>query len=466
MRTIARLAVLVLVGGLAVVAVPQAAGAISPTPSSVNFGNVALNTAKTVNIKITVDSGYEVSLASGAIGAPFSFAFDTCVGLFKGPGTCNVKETFTPTATGPASGTLAVFECPVASGTCITANIPVQGNGVSVMASSPPAVDFGNVALTTTRTANFSIAIDAGYHVVSASGALNPPFGFNFDTCGAGGGFNGPGTCNVKETFTPTVAGAASSTLNVSACPSSGPCITVNIPLQGTGVSSTHATNPPYWPGWDIARGVALTSFGDGGYVLDGYGGIHPYSNAGVPTPPAAHGGPYWSGWNIARGIALLPDNTGGYVLDGYGGLHPFGIGGHAAPPAAQHGAYWAGWDIARGVTFTPDGTGGYVVDGYGGLHPFTVGSHSMPAGTHGGAYWPGLNIARGITLTGGGGGYVLDAYGGLHGFATTGAIAGATHGGPYWPGFPIARGVDYDPIHHRGFVLDGYGGLHPFTGS
>ena len=49
-----------------------------------------------------------------------------------------------------------------------------------------------------------TITVDAGYRTEIASGSgINAPFGFSFDTCGAGGGFTGPGTCTVKQRFTP-----------------------------------------------------------------------------------------------------------------------------------------------------------------------------------------------------------------------------------------------------------------------
>jgi len=66
------------------------------------------------------------------------------------------------------------------------------------------------------------------------------------------------------------------------------------------------------------------------------------YNQAG-PSPP------YWSGWDIARGFAVhynqagLPD--GGWIMDGWGGLHNFG----GAPPEFDY-PYWPGWDIARKV--------------------------------------------------------------------------------------------------------------------
>ena len=53
------------------------------------------------------------------------------------------------------------------------------------------------------------------------------------------------------------------------------------------------------------------------------------------------------------RGVSIMPDGTGGYVLDGFGGLHPFAIGNHPLPPATSAG-YWNGWDIARGTALVP----------------------------------------------------------------------------------------------------------------
>jgi len=114
------------------------------------------------------------------------------------------------------------------------------------------------------------------------------------------------------------------------------------------------------------------------------------------------NGNSYW-GWDIARKVVIFPDGSGGYVLDGFGGLHPFGING--APPVAATSvaatSYWPGWDIAPDIVLTP-GNGnhsGYVLDGYGGLHPFhpTTDGSTMP-GAITSAYW-GWDIARAVWL-------------------------------------------------------------------
>jgi uncharacterized delta-60 repeat protein len=204
----------------------------------------------------------------------------------------------------------------------------------------------------------------------------------------------------------------------------------------------------PAWPGWDIARDVAGMPAGEG-LVLDGFGGLHGFKtyDPGLPKP-TTQGAPAWPGWDIARGLAVMPDGSGGFVLDGYGGLHRFGIRNRARPAVARGGPKWPGWDIARDVVLYPDGTGGYVLDGYGGLHPFAIGFHPFPPAATGAPSWVGLDIARSVVLLpDGSGGYVLDGNGGLHPFGLGGhAPPPPASGGPSWPGWDIARGVGILP--------------------
>ena len=212
-------------------------------------------------------------------------------------------------------------------------------------------------------------------------------------------------------------------------------------PFGGAG-SSPAPVGAPYWPGWDIARGVALDSSG-WGVVVDGWGGLHTFSTRAGVRIPTLTSSTYWRSWDIVRGVALMPDHSGGFVVDGWGGLHPFGIG-RSAPPTASGGPYWPGWDIARGVTIDPSGTFGYVVDGWGALHRFTIGSTETAAETVVGAsYWPGWNIARGVAIASDGrSGVTIFGWGGLHTFAIGTGTPPTVTGESYWPGWDTARGV------------------------
>ena len=68
-----------------------------------------------------------------------------------------------------------------------------------------------------------------------------------------------------------------------------------------------------------------------------------------IPAPPQATNGPYWIGWDIVRGITLVPGSGGGWVLDGFGGSHPFSTTG-SAPVGPTSGPYWLNQDRARGI--------------------------------------------------------------------------------------------------------------------
>ena len=225
------------------------------------------------------------------------------------------------------------------------------------------------------------------------------------------------------------------------------------------------------WPGWNIARaGHPWPGAGaaPSGFVLDGWGGLHPY---GTAAPSETSGAPahYWPGWDIARDFAFLPDGSGGFVLDGWGGLHAFRTNGSTAPLQAQGNQYWPGWDIARKVVIFSDGTGGYVMDAWGGLHPFGVNRAAPVTSVSQSGYWPGWNIARDIVLVPGThSGYVLDGWGGVHQFNAAGDTApAAITPSAYWPGWDIARGISLEAgSTTAGYTLDGWGGLHPFGGA
>jgi spore germination protein YaaH len=217
----------------------------------------------------------------------------------------------------------------------------------------------------------------------------------------------------------------------------------------GQGIASVDA--PTYWNGWDIARDFAFLPDGRGGYVLDGYGGLHAFSindNAGDGTrrggsgPPAVQGNAFWNGKDIARKVVILPNGSAGYVLDGFGGIHAFGIG-RPAPPDPVFTAYWANWDIAHDFALIPKTQSGYVMDGYGGLHPFAPPGQPQPATVSSSAYWNGWDIARAIWFTPGSTttqpqGYLLDGYGGIHAVGSAPAVSPT----PYWAGQDIARCV------------------------
>ena len=91
--------------------------------------------------------------------------------------------------------------------------------------------------------------------------------------------------------------------------------------------ASPAATGGPYSDGVDIARGVSAplqTGPERGGWVADSFGALYPWGQVlGGPVSPTKSG-PYWPNFEIARGITSFPNGLAGLEVDGYGGLHPF----------------------------------------------------------------------------------------------------------------------------------------------
>ena len=94
--------------------------------------------------------------------------------------------------------------------------------------------------------------------------------------------------------------------------------------------------------------------------------------------------------------MIILPDGSGGYVLDGWGGLHAFAIGSGAMPPPMAT-AYWPGSDLARDIDFDIglSTIGGVTLDAWGGVHPFG----SEPSIAQPGHFWPPQDVARAVRL-------------------------------------------------------------------
>jgi hypothetical protein len=140
--------------------------------------------------------------------------------------------------------------------------------------------------------------------------------------------------------------------------------------------------------------------------------------------------------------MVILGDGTGGYVLDGWGGIHPFAVGANPLPAAITTFAYFPGFSIARDFALTPGSTSssatGYTVDGWGGLHPFSSGA--LPAQPTGTPYFPNFDIARSLVLSPASTaanpqGWMLDGWGGVHPFGGAASIVP----GPYWPNRDVA---------------------------
>jgi len=220
--------------------VALAAGALSPGPSSANFGNVTVGNNQTVPMTVTNTGGETVTLSSATVsGAGF-----TVTGL-AAPVTLSTGQAaafnvvFTPSAAGATSGALTINS----NASNATLSIPLSGTGVALgqLGSNPASISFGNVQTGTSQSLNATLTNSGGTSLTiltaTASGA-----GFSVSglapslTLGAGQ------STSFTILFSPTARGAASGSVNIT---SNGANPILSIPLSGTGATPGALTASP-----------------------------------------------------------------------------------------------------------------------------------------------------------------------------------------------------------------------------
>ncbi|MBV8950571.1 MAG: hypothetical protein JOZ99_06835 [Actinobacteria bacterium] len=268
------------------------------------------------------------------------------------------------------------------------------------------------------------------------------------------------------------------------ALPSAGAATTPSSPSGPAAASGVNVSGSPYWTGWDIVRGVALThpttpGAQPGGYVLDAWGGIHEFG--GAPPMASSH---YTPRSATSHNIGLEGDDAGGVTMNSSARTFVFPVGASLTRQPSTACDDTSRFGIpTRAISFDPMPVvvnnvnqyqvNGAVMDAWGGIHPFCNSTETI--NTAGAPWWgnPAWQIAYGLAiLPGGTGGFTLDGWGGVHAW---GKAQLATPPDTYWgpragvKAWNIARGVAIDGTGSptqlgNGVVVDGWGGLHTFT--
>jgi hypothetical protein len=163
---------------------PQSAGVLTPTPPSLNFGSVQVNSNQVLAEILTNSGGTTVTVTQvSATGAGFSVSgVSLPLNLAAGQSQA-VNVTFAPTSSGASSGNLAV----ISNASNSALNVPLSGNGLAPgsLTSSPSSLNFGSVQVGNKQQLSETLTNSGGVNVnisqASVVGAgfsmsgLNPP---------------------------------------------------------------------------------------------------------------------------------------------------------------------------------------------------------------------------------------------------------------------------------------------------
>jgi len=215
--------------------------AASLSPASLSFGAQPVessSSAKTVTLTNSGNAALSItSLAVSGANANNFVESDNCGSSVAAGANCAINVTFKPVAPGTATATLNVVDNASAN----PQSVSLSGTGAAAAVSlSPASLSFGNLALGTVSAAQTIILINSGNAALSIAGlAVSGANAGNFiETNNCGSSVAAGANCAINVTFTPSVIGAATATLNISDNVSGSP---QSVSLSGTGASTAPA---------------------------------------------------------------------------------------------------------------------------------------------------------------------------------------------------------------------------------
>src|SRR5216683_5436650 len=214
--------------------------ALTPNPSSFNFGNVLVGSSGTQTITLSNSGTASVTISgASASGAGFSIAGLTVPATLNAGQTTSFTASFGPTSTSGFTGGVSITSN--APGSPLT--IPLSGTGTAAQPQftiNPAGVSFGSVNVGATATQTVSLA-NSGNAALTISQATASGTGFSLTGLTLPQTINAGSSISFTSQFLPASTGSASGNLSIS---SNAPGSPATIALSGTGVQGTLKANP------------------------------------------------------------------------------------------------------------------------------------------------------------------------------------------------------------------------------
>ena len=208
-------------------------GQLGASPSSVNFGSVAVGSNGTQSITLTNSGSASVTISQATVsGTGLSISgLSTPLALGAGLST-TFSAQFTPTSAGSASGSISI----VNNGQNSPLTIPLSGTGTQPqLAATPTSAAFGSVTTGTNNSQTVSLT-NGGSATVTISSVTVSGAGFSTTGITAPVSIAAGKAATFNAVFGPNAAGSVTGSITLV---SNAPNSPITISLSGTGVAAT-----------------------------------------------------------------------------------------------------------------------------------------------------------------------------------------------------------------------------------
>ena len=308
--------------------------AVTLSPTALSFGNQAVGSTSAAQTVTLINDGDAVlNFSSMTITGDFAET-NTCGTTLPAGSSCAFDVTFSPTATGPASGNLTInSDAPGSPHVVTLSGTGIVGPAVSLSASS---LSFGSQTVATTSAPQALTLTNTGAATLNISSiTVSGDFALTHD-CPAALGANL--SCAISVTFTPTAVGTRTGVVTVV---SDAPGSPHAVALAGTGLAGPAVAVSPasiHFPGNPLnidcpAKIVTLTNTGDAPLAITGIVTSAEFSETNTCGSSLA------AGASCAISIKFRPTQVGlkegtlTITSDAPGSPHTVALSGNGTPP-------------------------------------------------------------------------------------------------------------------------------------
>jgi hypothetical protein len=215
-------------------------GQVGATPSSANFGSVAVGSSGSQTITLTNSGTASVAISQvSTSGTGFSMTGLAAPMTLAAGQSTSFTAKFSPTAAGSATGSISI----VSNATGSPLVIALSGSGTATqpqLTISPASVAFGSVSVGSSGSQTVTLT-NAGNATLTVSQATSSGTGFSMSGASMPMTINAGSSASFSAVFAPTAMGPASGSISVV---SNAPGSPAAIALTGTGIQGQLGATP------------------------------------------------------------------------------------------------------------------------------------------------------------------------------------------------------------------------------